>query len=136
MARSFLTPQKKSSTDVLETASKREIQKTVEWTSDLLGNKIADKFMKNTHKDQITAKAPAEIEETLASVKITKANIHTTRKVATNYWWTLTIIIINIWNMERMEYNQNINLLDSTIKQPSKIRTKNYNPGQNISGKL
>ena len=41
--------------------------------------------MKNTHKDQITAKAPAEIEETLASVKITKANIHTTRKVATNY---------------------------------------------------
>ena len=50
MARSFLTPQKKSSTDVLETASKSEIQKTVESTSDLLGNKIDDKFIKSTDK--------------------------------------------------------------------------------------
>ena len=35
---------KKSTTDALKTASKRVIQKTAEATSDLVGNKIADKI--------------------------------------------------------------------------------------------
>ena len=35
---------KKSTTDALKTASKRVIQKTVEATGDLIGNKIADKM--------------------------------------------------------------------------------------------
>ena len=34
----------KSATDPIKTASKRAIQKTVEATGDLLGNKIADKI--------------------------------------------------------------------------------------------
>ena len=34
---------KKSATDAIKTASKRAIQKTVEATGDLIGNKIADK---------------------------------------------------------------------------------------------
>ena len=34
---------KKSTTDVIKTASKRAIQKTAEATSDLISNKIADK---------------------------------------------------------------------------------------------
>ena len=34
----------KSTTDVIETASKRVIQKTAEATGDLIGNKIADKI--------------------------------------------------------------------------------------------
>ena len=34
---------KKSTTDAIKTASKREIQKTAEATGDLIGNKIADK---------------------------------------------------------------------------------------------
>ena len=42
MAKNFLTTQKKSTTDAIKTASKREIQKTTETTSDLFGNKIAD----------------------------------------------------------------------------------------------
>ena len=33
---------KKSTTDAIKTASEREIQKTVEATSDFIGNKIAD----------------------------------------------------------------------------------------------
>ena len=35
---------KKSATDALKTASKREIQETAETTGDLVGNKIADKI--------------------------------------------------------------------------------------------
>ena len=35
---------KKSATDAIKTASKRVIQKTVEATDDLIGNKIADKI--------------------------------------------------------------------------------------------
>ena len=34
---------KKSATDAIKTTSKRAIQKTVEATGDLIGNKIADK---------------------------------------------------------------------------------------------
>ena len=36
-----------SATYVLKTASKRPIQKTAEGTDDLIGNKIADKILKN-----------------------------------------------------------------------------------------
>ena len=35
----------KSTTDAIKTASKRAIQKTAEATSDLIGNKIADKII-------------------------------------------------------------------------------------------
>ena len=35
---------KKSTTDAIKTASKKEIQKTAEATGDLIGNKIADKI--------------------------------------------------------------------------------------------
>ena len=35
---------KKSTTDAIKTASKREIQKTAEATGDLIGNKIVDKI--------------------------------------------------------------------------------------------
>ena len=35
---------KKSTTDTIKTASKREIQKTAEATGNLIGNKIADKI--------------------------------------------------------------------------------------------
>ena len=35
---------KKSTTDAIKTASKRPIQKTVEATGDLIGNKVADKL--------------------------------------------------------------------------------------------
>ena len=37
---------KKSTTDAIKTASKRAIQKTAEATSDIIGNKTADKITK------------------------------------------------------------------------------------------
>ena len=40
----LLDSAKKSTTDAIETASKRAIQKTVEATGNLIGNKIADKM--------------------------------------------------------------------------------------------
>ena len=40
----LLDSAKKSTTDSIKTASKREIQKTAEATGDLIGNKIADKI--------------------------------------------------------------------------------------------
>ena len=40
----LLGSDKKSTTDVIKTASKRVIQKTAEATGDLIGNKIADKI--------------------------------------------------------------------------------------------
>ena len=40
----FLDSAKKSTTDAIKTASKREIQKTAEATSDLISYKIADKI--------------------------------------------------------------------------------------------
>ena len=39
----LLDPAKKSTTDAIQTTSKRAIQKTVEATNDLIGNNIADK---------------------------------------------------------------------------------------------
>ena len=41
----FLDHVKQSTTDGFETASKRAIQKTAEATSDLIGNKIANKII-------------------------------------------------------------------------------------------
>ena len=43
MERNLLIQLKKYATDAIKTAFKRSIQKTVEATGDLLGNKIADK---------------------------------------------------------------------------------------------
>ena len=40
----LLDSAKKSATDAMKTASKRTIQKIAEATSDLIGNKIADKI--------------------------------------------------------------------------------------------
>ena len=40
----LLDSAKKSTTDAIKTASKRAIQKTVEATGNLIGNKIADKM--------------------------------------------------------------------------------------------
>ena len=41
---------KKSATDAVKTASKREVQKTAEATGDLVGNKIADKTVTSASK--------------------------------------------------------------------------------------
>ena len=52
---------KKSTTDAIKTASKRAIQKTAEATSDLIGNKIADKITSVSKKS--TKKLPNDETE-------------------------------------------------------------------------
>ena len=44
MVKNFLIVLKKSTADVIRTASKRAIQKTAEATGGMIGNKIADKI--------------------------------------------------------------------------------------------
>ena len=48
----LLDSAKKSTTDVIKTASKRAIQKTAEATGDLIGNKIADKITSVSKKSK------------------------------------------------------------------------------------
>ena len=55
-AKNFLIILKKSATDTLKTSSKRVIQKTVEATGDLVGNKIADKITNVSKKSKKTQK--------------------------------------------------------------------------------
>ena len=45
IVKNFLIVLKKSTTDAIKTALKRGIQKTAEATSDLIGNKTADKIV-------------------------------------------------------------------------------------------
>ena len=47
----LLNSAEKSATDVIQTPSKRAIQKTVEATGDLIGNKIADKITSVSRKN-------------------------------------------------------------------------------------
>ena len=61
---------KKSTTDAIKTASKREIQKTAEATSDLIANKIADKITSvSTKKAAKNDDANNEIEAGSANLK-------------------------------------------------------------------
>ena len=49
-SKKLLDAAKKSTTDTIETASKRAIQETVEATGDFIGNKIADKIVSSSNK--------------------------------------------------------------------------------------
>ena len=48
----LLDSAKKSTTDAIKAASKREIQKTAEATGDLIGNKITDKITSVSKKSK------------------------------------------------------------------------------------
>ena len=56
MEKKLVDTAKKSATDGIKTASKKAIQKTVETTQDLVGNKIADKITSVSKKS--TKKLP------------------------------------------------------------------------------
>ena len=53
MVKSFLIVLKRSTTDAIKTAAKRAIQKTAEATSELIGNKIAEKITNVSKKKSI-----------------------------------------------------------------------------------
>ena len=73
-----LDSDKKSTTDAIETASKKAILKTAETIGDFIGNKIADKITS-------TSKSPANSQNNDAIMKQKyKKKIHISRKKTTN----------------------------------------------------
>ena len=72
--KNFLIVLKKSTTDVIKTASNRAIQKKAEATGDLIGNKIADKITSISKK-----KSPNNDEKEEENVEIT---IHRKRYIS------------------------------------------------------
>ena len=58
----LLDSAKKSTTDIIKTASKRAIQKTGEATSDLIGNKSADKIT------SVSKKSSKELQNNITEV--------------------------------------------------------------------
>ena len=60
---------KKSTTDAIKTASKREIQKTAEATSDLIANKIADKIT------SVSTKKAAKNDDANNEIEVGSANL-------------------------------------------------------------
>ena len=64
MVKNLLILLKKSITDAIKTASKRAIQKTVEATGDLIGNKTTDKIT------NISIKSARELQNNKANHKI------------------------------------------------------------------
>ena len=63
---------KKSTTDAIKTASKREIQKTAEATGGLIGNKIADKitsFSKKKSTQELNNNDEAEEDKEITTHK-------------------------------------------------------------------
>ena len=70
--RNLLIQLKTSATDAIKTASKRAIQKTVEATGDLVGNKIADKRASVSKKS--TEKLPTIDED--ENYLLTKKDIY------------------------------------------------------------
>ena len=61
-SRKFFDSAKKSTTNAIKTASKRAIWKTAEATSDLIGNKIADKIPSISRKSSKELQDENEIE--------------------------------------------------------------------------
>ena len=72
----LLDSDKKSTTNAIKTASKGAIQKIAEATSDLNGNKIADKIT-------TISKSHSKIDKN--EIEIPKQKIHISRKKTTNY---------------------------------------------------
>ena len=65
----LLDTTKKSTTDVIKTASKRAIQKTAEATGDLIGHKIADKITSVSKKKSTKELPNDETDVEIATLK-------------------------------------------------------------------
>ena len=63
---------KKSTTDVIRTASKRAIQKKAEATGDLIGNKIADKITSTSIKSSQNASKELHSKTNVDEIEIPK----------------------------------------------------------------
>ena len=109
----LLDTAKKSTTDAIKTASKKEIQKTAEATGNLIGNKIADKIT------NISKKSSKELQNNEANdeSETSKKRYILPEKKTTNYWWIKANIM--------MEYKKIMNFLDNASDQSSKFKTKN-----------
>ena len=91
---------KQSATDAFKTTSKAAIQKLAEATSDLIGNRIADKIAdmkvwktsKQNNSETATNKNDKEIP------KERYIYIYISRRNTENYWWSEINIIAQQWN--------------------------------------
>ena len=83
----LLDSAKKSTADSMKTASKRVIQKTAETTSDLIGNKIADKITSVSKKKSTKELPNYDGAEEDVEITTQKKKIHITRRKTTNYRW-------------------------------------------------
>ena len=81
----LLDSAKKSTADSMKTASKRVIQKTAETTSDLIGNKIADKITSVSKKKSTKELPNYDGAEEDVEITTQKKKIHITRRKTTNY---------------------------------------------------
>ena len=121
---------KKSTTDAINTASKRAIQKTPEATGDLIGNKIVDKITSVSKKKEFPNN-----DETEEDVEITTHKkryispeerqhiIEELKLLPKNSWWIDVNTIVALQYI-KMEYQKIANLLDIASNQPSKFRTR------------
>ena len=88
----LLDSAKKSTTDAMNTASKRSIQKSAEATGDFIGNKIADKIRKvlkktsNNNIDGGDDDDDDDDDDEDAEITIHR-KILISRGKTTNYWW-------------------------------------------------
>ena len=80
----LLDSAKKSTTDAIETASKRAIQKTAETTGDMIVNKIADKIA-SVSKKKSTKESHNNDETKQEDVEITTHKKYVSRRKTTNY---------------------------------------------------
>ena len=66
----LLDSAKKSTIDAIQTASKRAIQKTAEATSDLIGNKTADKITSVSRRS--SAELPSKHDDANSEIEVPK----------------------------------------------------------------
>ena len=86
----LLNSSKKSTTDAIESASKRAIQKIAEATADLSGNKIADKITSVSKKFSTRSKNNEANDES----ETPKERYISPEKKTRNYWWIKANIMI------------------------------------------
>ena len=73
---------KKSTTDVIKTASKRAIQKTAKTTGDLIGNKIADKITSVSKRSTKELQNNETEADRVSPKDVPKKKIHISKRTA------------------------------------------------------
>ena len=108
----LLNSTEKSTTDAINTASKRAILKAAGATCDLIGNKIADKIA------SVSKKSTKELQNNETEVDVERA---TPKKRYISPEERQQILIFHYYNNIIMEYQKIADLLDSASNKPSRV---------------